>query len=83
MVLDDGQAVKLIPIDQLSGRGIVFGAGGTEPLPDEFLAAPETLSLFPVDDDWPRLGRISFSHGLSSFRRPMMNENDVQGIEQD
>ena len=68
MAFYDGEAVKLISIEQLSGGGIVFGAGGTEPLPDEFFAAPQTLSLFPVDDDWRRLGRVSFSHGLTSFR---------------
>jgi hypothetical protein len=62
----DGQAVELISIDQLSGRGIVFDAGGTKPLADEFFAATQTPSLFPVDDDRRRFRSISGSHGLAS-----------------
>jgi hypothetical protein len=59
--------VKLIPIDQLSRRGIVFDAGRTKPLSDEFLTAPQTLSLFPVDDDRACFQSISGSHGLPSL----------------
>jgi hypothetical protein len=66
MILDDGQAVKLVPIAKVPGRGVVFNARRTKPLPDEFLPATQASSLLPVDNNGPWLRSIPRSHDFSS-----------------
>jgi hypothetical protein len=66
MMFDDGQAVKLVPVVKIPGRGVIFDARGTEPLPDEFLPASQAFSLFSADDGGAGLGGVSLSHEVPS-----------------
>jgi hypothetical protein len=66
MMFDDGKAVKLVPVGKIPGRGIIFNARGTEPLPDEFLPASQAFSLFSADDDGAGLGGVFLSHEVPS-----------------
>jgi hypothetical protein len=59
--------VKLVPVVKvLPGRGVVFNARRTEPLPDEFLPATQASSLLPVDNNGSWLRSIPRSHDFSS-----------------
>ena len=59
--------MKLVSVVKvLPGRGVAFNARRTKPFSDEFLPAPQTLSLLPVDDNRSWLRSIPRSHDFPS-----------------